>query len=134
MPHQQRPSALGVHDFGGRETEMPASATSLEVKAARLHHLSRMRQAQFSLPMLADQGMAVMLTLFVAGLQGRQVSEIELTRANMIPHQELDGLMDQLIQAGLVAVTDKSPGTRSIGLTPIGSARMRSYIDVLPAV
>jgi len=36
--------------------------------------------------------------------------------------------IETLIHAGLAVVTGENPERRTVGLTPLGSARMRSYI------
>lgn len=78
---------------------------------------------------MADSTMGIMLSLFVGELQGTRVGDAELAAANLLRQNEMEALVDTLVQAGLVIITEHKPGGWTVGLTPIGSARMRSYID-----
>jgi hypothetical protein len=117
-----------------RRRQKMTSDRALEAKAARIHALCALRHQQFAHPPLNDQGMSIMLTLFIAQIQGLDLKSAALGQANDILHQPLEALLQQLIQAGLVEVTGRDPATQSVGLSPIGSARMRSYIDAFPAI
>lgn len=69
-----------------------------------------------------------MLTLVIGECQAMTMAEQSVLLANQIAPLEGGALLDTLVQAGLVVATGKMPGQRSVGLTPLGSARMRAYI------
>jgi AcrR family transcriptional regulator len=106
----------------------------LESKASRMHLLNRLRGQHFLAPVMADSAMDVMLSLFVGEMQRRAVSGVALATANLLSRAEVDSLIDRLVQAGLAVITGLEPDGRSVGLTPLGSARMRSFINDYPDV
>ena len=106
----------------------------LESKAARMHMLSRFRGQHFVTPIMADSAMDVMLSLFVGELQRCDVSETTLATANLLSRRETNALIDKLVQAGLAVLTGHEPDGRTVGLSPLGSARMRSFINDYPDV
>ena len=106
----------------------------LESKAARMHMLSRFRGQHFVTPIMADSAMDVMLSLFVGELQHCDVSETALSTANLLSRRETNVLIDKLVQAGLAVLTGHEPDGRTVGLSPLGSARMRSFINDYPDV
>lgn len=110
------------------------SDADLEAKAARMHMLSRFRGQHFITPVMADSAMDVMLSLFVGELQNRDVSETALAMANLLGRKETSALIDKLVQAGLAVLTGHEPGGRTVGLSPLGSARMRNFVNDYPDV
>jgi len=106
----------------------------MERKAARMHMLGRMRGQHFVTPAMADSALDVMLSLFVGELQNRDVSETTLATANLLSRQATGALIDKLVQAGLVVLTGHEPDGRTVGLSPLGSARMRSFVNDYPDV
>jgi len=123
------------------DVELPGGGTSgarddagLETKATRIHTLSRMRGKHFLAPAMADSAMDIMLSLFVGELQSSPVSGAALALANLLSRDETDDLIGTLVQAGLVTTTGLEPERRSVGLTPLGSARMRSFVSAYPDV
>jgi hypothetical protein len=106
----------------------------LEAKATRMHMLGRRRAKHFFTPVMADSAMDVMLSLFVGELQSSTVSDTALAVGNMLSAAETDALIDRLVQAGLAVVTAIEPDRRTVGLTPLGSARMRSFVSDYPDV
>ena len=106
----------------------------LEAKATRMHMLGRLRAKHFFTPVMADSAMNVMLSLFVGELQSSTVSDTALAVGNMLSPAETDALIDTLVQAGLAVVTAQEPDRRTVGLTPLGSARMRSFVSDYPDV
>jgi hypothetical protein len=106
----------------------------LESKAARMHMLSRFRGQHFVTPIMADSAMDVMLSLFVGELQNCDVSETALATANLLSRRETNILIDKLVQAGLAVLTGHEPDGRTVGLSPLGSARMRSFVNDYPDV
>lgn len=118
-----RSAALGARQEAG-----------LESKAARMHMLSRFRGQHFVTPIMADSAMDVMLSLFVGELQNCDVSETALATANLLSRRETDAVIDKLVQAGLAVLTGHEPDGRTVGLSPLGSARMRSFVNDYPDV
>jgi len=110
----------------------PGSA--LEAKAVRLHTLGRLRGKHFFTPVMADSAMGVMLSLLVGELQSARVSDTALALANMLSRAEAEALIDRLVHAGLAVITGFEPDRRTVGLTPLGSARMRSFVNDHPDV
>ena len=106
----------------------------LEAKAARMHTLGRLRGKLFFTPVMADNAMNVMLSLLVGELQSSPVSDTALAVANLLSRDETETIIDKLVQAGLAATTGIEPDRRTVGLTPLGSARMRSYVGDYPDV
>jgi hypothetical protein len=106
----------------------------LETKATRLHMLGRLRGKHFFTPVMADSAMDVMLSLFVGELQACAVSDTALAVGNLLNREETDRIVDKLVQAGLAVVTGIEPDRRTVGLTPLGSARMRSFVSDYPDV
>ena len=99
-----------------------------------MHMLSRFRGQHFLTPIMADSAMDVMLSLFVGELQRCEVSETALSTANLLSRKEANVLIDKLVQAGLAVLTGHEPEGRTVGLSPLGSARMRSYVNDHPDV
>ena len=110
------------------------SHAGLEAKAARMHTLGRLRGKHFFTPVMADSAMDVMLSLLVGELQSSPVSDTALAVANLLSRDETETIIDKLVQAGLAAITGIEPDRRTVGLTPLGSARMRSYVGDYPDV
>ena len=106
----------------------------IESKAARIHTLNRFRGQHFLTPVMADSSMDVMLSLFVGEMQDCDVSEMALATANMLSRKETSALVDKLVQAGLAVLTGHEPDGRTVGLSPLGSARMRSFVNDYPDV
>ncbi|HEX7819416.1 MAG TPA: hypothetical protein VF463_02225 [Sphingobium sp.] len=105
-----------------------AAGSNVETRAVALHNLQRLRMRHFVSPVMADLAMNVMLTLFISECHKMTAGEQSILLANHIAPVEGAVLIDTLVQAGLVVVTGKMPGRRSVGLTPLGSARMRAYV------
>jgi hypothetical protein len=106
----------------------------LESKAARMHMLGRMRGKHFFTAVMADSAMDVMLSLFVGELQSSKVSDTALAVGNLLSKDETDTVIERLVQAGLAVVTGQDLDRRTVGLTPLGSARMRSFVSDYPDV
>ena len=106
----------------------------LEAKAVKMHMLGRLRSKHFYAPVMADSAMNVMLCLFVGELQSSKVSDTALAVGNMLSPPEVDCFIDKLVQAGLAVVKGEEPERRTVGLTPLGSARMRSFVSDYPEV
>jgi hypothetical protein len=120
-------AALGLHQDERHQG-------GLEAKAASMHRLNRFRSQHFVTPVMADSAMDVMLSLFVGELQRRDVSEAALAMANLLSRKETSALVDKLVQAGLAVSTGQDPDGRTVGLSPLGSARMRGYVNDYPDV
>jgi len=112
----------------------PRHYGAIEAKATRMHMLGRLRAKHFFTPVMADSAMDVMLSLFVGELQSTTVSETALAVGNMLSPSETQALIGRLVQAALVVVTAPGPDRRTVGLTPLGSARMRSFVSDYPDV
>jgi len=122
-------------------TELPVTQAGgprqdgwLEAKAARMHMLGRLRSKHFFAPVMADSAMDTMLSLFVGELQSSSVSDTALAVANLLSREETDLMIDKLVHAGLAIVTGEESERRTVGLTPLGSARMRSFVNDHPDV
>ena len=105
-----------------------------EAKAARIHGLGRLRGKYFTAPVMGDSAMSMMLSLFVGELQSRPVSDMALAVGSMLSREETDLMIDKLVSAGLAVITGLEPNRRIVGLTPLGSARMRSFVNDYPDV
>lgn len=114
---------------------LDADATAwLEARATRLHMIGRRRSRLFLAPVMADSAMDIMLCLTVGELQGQAVSAAALATANVLSRAEADDFIDKLVQAGLAVITGVKPEGRTVGLTPLGSARMRGFLNDYPDV
>lgn len=120
---------LPVTQVGG-----PRQGGCLEAKATRMHALGRLRSKHFLAPVMADSAMDMMLSLFVGELQSSRVSDTALAVASLLSREETDLMIDKLVHAGLAVVTGEESERRTVGLTPLGSARMRSYVNDHPDV
>lgn len=107
---------------------------SIAGKATRMHDLGRLRGQHFGTALLADSAMDMMLALFVGELHASPVSDTALAGETMLSREEIDLMIDKLINAGLIAITGANPDRRTVGLTPLGSARMRSFVNAYPDV
>jgi hypothetical protein len=106
----------------------------LEAKAQRLHDMVRERDRYFRRSIMADGTMGVMLSLFQAELKAVPLTEATLALINLLEGEEGRRIVESLVHAGLAAVTGENPERRSVGLTPLGSARMRSFISDYPDI
>ncbi len=97
-------------------------------QAMRLHRIGRRRARHFGTPLLLDHDMNMMLSLLIAEIEQIVVSEAAVLLANEAPSAAQAALIDNLILAGLAAATGTMPGRRTVGLTPLGSARMRGFV------
>lgn len=103
-------------------------------KAQRLHALVLERETYFRRAVMADSNMGVMLSLFLAELKAVPMTEATLALVNLIDADETRRVVESLIHAGLAAITGANPERRTVGLSPLGSARMRSYISDYPDI
>jgi len=127
-------SGPGQGHCSGSARAAGGESARLEAKATRIHSLGRLRSKYFFTQIMADSSMDVMLSLFVGELQATAVSEAALAVANLLSPAETDALIDRLVQAGLAVTTGQAPDGRTVGLSPLGSARMRSFINDYPDV
>lgn len=107
---------------------------NLIVRAVRLHELVKVRDHHFRRSIMADSAMAMMLSLFLGELKSVSLTQGTLSLVNMIDEDEANGVIESLIHAGLAVVTGETPERRTVGLTPLGSARMRSFVSDYPDV
>lgn len=132
------PQLRSAHPHGGVVGDDSPIAQSeagrLVAKAAAIHRLSRMRSKHFRTSLLADSAMALLLSVFVAEQQAIEVGERALALANDLSLAEGTAILNNLVHAGLVVISGTDTERRSVGLTPIGSARTRSFIDDYPDV
>lgn len=112
----------------------PHGRTRAETKALAIHRLGRLRAKHFPSALLADSGMGLMLSLFIAELQGVVLSDRALGLANLMSTEEANSVIDDLVHAGLAVITGREPGRRTVGLTAVGSARTRGFVEEHPAV
>ncbi|HEX7854926.1 MAG TPA: hypothetical protein VF503_14655 [Sphingobium sp.] len=127
--------------LAGKTGQMPRQAeaaaadlsiSELQAKAEVLHGLGRLRMRHLVARVMADDAMNVMLTLTISECQDIAAGEQSIILANNLAPLAGAALVDDLVQAGLATATGKMPGRRSVGLTPLGSARMRAYISGFP--
>jgi hypothetical protein len=100
----------------------------LAVRAVRLHEFVKVRDYHFRRSVMADSAMAMMLSLFLGELKFVSLTVSTLALVNMLDDDETRTVIESLIQAGLAVVTGETPGRGAVGLTPLGSARMRSFV------
>jgi predicted transcriptional regulator len=135
-PHMTFPDSLsGAPGEALQKAEDPTgnlSVRTIEAKAEALHGLGRLRMRHLVARVMADDSMNVMLTLIISECQGMAAGEQSIVLANNLAPLSGAALIDDLVQAGLAVATGKMPGRRSVGLTPLGSARMRAYIAGFP--
>jgi hypothetical protein len=105
---------------------------ALAVRAVRLHELVKVRDHHFRRSIMADSAMAMMLSLFLGELKAISLTQGTLALVNMIDDDEAHPVIESLIHAGLAVVTGGNPERRTVGLTPLGSARMRSFVKDYP--
>lgn len=101
-------------------------------KATRLHDLLKLRERHFRRAVMGDSAMAIMLSLFLGELKAIPLTSATLCLVNLLEASDCEAMLETLIQAGLAVVTEQSSERRTVGLTPLGSARMRSYVNDLP--
>jgi hypothetical protein len=106
----------------------------LEAKARRLLALARLRDSHFRTAVMGDGAMSVMLSLLLAEIAGIPLTPANLALANILDREEARRIIDTLLHAGLVAIAEAAPERRTIGLTPLGLARMRGYISDHPDI
>ncbi len=106
----------------------------LVARALRLHELVKVRDHHFRRSIMADGAMALMLSLFLGELKSVVLTQGTLSLVNMLDEDEASGIIESLISAGLAVVTGESPERRTVGLTPLGSARMRSFVRDYPEI
>ncbi len=107
---------------------------NLAVRAVRLHELVKVRDSHFRRSVMADSAMAMMLSLFLGELKAISLTRGTLSLVNMLDDDEADRVINSLIHAGLAVVTGENPDRRTVGLTPLGSARMRSFVSDYPEI
>ena len=100
----------------------------LAVRAVRIHELVKVRDYHFRRSVMADSAMAIMLSLFLGELKLVSLTPTTLALVNMLDDVETQTVIESLIHAGLAVVTGETPGRGTVGLTPLGSARMRSFV------
>ncbi len=122
MTSEESLDSVAADDFG------------LVVRAVRLHELVKVRDHHFRRSVMADSAMAMMLSLFLGELKSVSLTQGTLSLVNMIEDDEATATIDSLIHAGLAAVTGETPERRTVGLTPLGSARMRSFVSDYPEI
>ena len=103
-------------------------------KAQRLHALVLEREKYFRRSVMADSNMGVMLSLFLAELKAVPMTEATLALVNLIDGDEARRVVESLVHAGLAVITGVNPERRTVGLSPLGSARMRSFISDYPDI
>jgi len=106
----------------------------LEAKARRLLALARRRDGHFRSGVMADGAMSIMLSLLLADQAAILLTQANLALTNLLDGEEAESIVESLIHAGLIAITGANPDRRTVGLTPLGSARMRSYISDYPDI
>jgi hypothetical protein len=106
-----------------------AAGDGLDVRAARLLERTRHRDRHFRRSVMADAAMSIMLALFLAELRDIQITPATLALINLLEDCECQAVIDSLVQAGLADVTGDNSDRRTVGLTALGSARMRSYVS-----
>jgi len=107
---------------------------ALEAKTARMHELGCLRSRHFAVPAMADSAMALMLSLLVGELQATPVSDAALAVGNKLSREATDLMIDKLVSAELAIVANHEEDRRTVALTPLGSARMRSFVSGYPDV
>lgn len=105
----------------------------LAVRAVRLHELVKVRDHHFRRSVMADTAMAMTLSLFLGELKSVSLTQGTLALVNMLDDDEAHTVIESLIHAGLAVVTGENLERRTVGLTPLGSARMRSFVRDYPA-
>jgi hypothetical protein len=103
-------------------------------RAVRLHELVKVRDHHFRRSVMADGAMAMMLSLFLGELKSVLLTPGTLSLVNMLDEDEAQSILDSLIHAGLAVVTGENLERRTVGLTALGSARMRSFVSDYPEV
>ncbi|MBO9574926.1 MAG: hypothetical protein J7494_04240 [Sphingobium sp.] len=97
-----------------------------------MHELVKVRDRHFRRSIMADSAMAMMLSLFLGELKSITLTPGTLSLVNMLDEDEAQTILESLIHAGLAVVTGENPERRTVGLTALGSARMRSFVSDYP--
>lgn len=106
--------------------------SNLVARAVQLHELVKVRDRHFRRSIMADSAMAMMLSLFLGELKSITLTPGTLSLVNMLDEDEAQTILESLIHAGLAVVTGENPERRTVGLTALGSARMRSFVSDYP--
>ena len=99
---------------------------SLRTVAERLYAERRRRDEFFPLGLFGEPAWDLLLSLFIAGDDGREVSLEEAYRAAKVNPEDGPALIDKLVEKDLVARSPKRRG--SIMLTPNGMDRLSDYL------
>ena len=99
---------------------------SLRTVAERLYQERRRRDEYFPVGLFGEPAWDLLLSLFIAGDDGREVPLEEAYRVAKVDPEDGPALIDRLIDKHLVA---RSPTRRnSIALTPHGMDRLSDYL------
>lgn len=117
---------------GGRSRGLAPADAALEARAQRLLALIKSRDAHFRRAVMADSIMSTMLSLFLAEIRSVPLNATTLGLVTLLDGEDVRRTIDTLIHAGLACVTGENQARRTVGLSPLGSARMRSFITDHP--
>jgi hypothetical protein len=101
----------------------------LILRAARLHELVKIRDCHFRRSVMADSSMSIMLSLLLGELKSVELTPGTLSLVNMLDDDQADGILEALVHAGLAQITGRDVDRQTVGLTALGSARMRSFVS-----
>lgn len=108
------------------DPESAEAGQSLRAVAERLYQERRRREEYFPVGLFGEPAWDLLLSLFIAGDDGREVPLEEAYRAAKVEPEEGPALIDKLIEKNLVA---RSRTRRnSISLTPNGMDRLSDYL------
>jgi hypothetical protein len=108
------------------EPDSPEAGQSLRAVAERLYMERRRRDEYFPVGLFGEPAWDLLLSLFIAGDDGREVPLDEAYKAAKIDPEEGPALIDRLIDKKLVARSRKRGG--SIMLTEQGMDRLGDYL------
>lgn len=108
------------------EPDSPEAGQSLRAVAERLYMERRRRDEYFPVGLFGEPAWDLLLSLFIAGDDGREVPLDEAYKAAKVDPEEGPALIDRLIDKNLVARSRKRGG--SIMLTEQGMDRLGDYL------
>lgn len=121
---------MAANDSGAVAVMM--SDARLRTRAERMRNQIKARSQHFRRPVMSDGAMAIMLSLFQNEFEALSLTRDTLAMANMLEDGEATRIIENLVNAGLIAVTGENPERRTVGLSPLGSAHMRSFVSDFP--
>lgn len=130
--HAGRRDDAFAQPFPGGESRAGPARRPLDPKtvALRMHRNSLERSATFQTDLVRSRPWDVLLSLFIAGVEGLDVPLASLRAANRLSPQAGDEAVEALVTAGLAQWKPSDDGGRKLlELTPRAMAQMDQFLQ-----